>query len=176
MNEQNVAAELQAMMAEQRDLMQRTSGGSVGPVAPEVKREQREMFVRHADRLKQLMDRYGWPTADLVGEQAARGAWLVAQHADTQLDVQRQAAQLLREAVAAGTASQRDLAYLQDRVAVNEGMFQVYGTQIADVVNGEPVPWPCVDFERLDERRVAVGIEPFALTPRATTRPFSAAQ
>jgi hypothetical protein len=120
------------------------------------------MFVRHADRLRELLAQGGWPTAERVGEEAARGAWLIAQHADTQLDVQRLAVRLLQNAVDAGEASCRELAFLQDRVAVNEGRLQLYGTQIGDVVDGQPIPWPCVDPDRLDERRAAVGIEPFA--------------
>ena len=161
MHEREMAEELAAMLAEQKELMTRTGGGAVGVPSVEVRRQQREVFVRHADRLRQLLEEHGWPTADRVGPDAARAAWLVAQHADTQLDVQRLAVRLLGEAVSAGSASRRDLAFLEDRVAVNEGRHQVYGTQIADVVDGEPVPWPCVDPDRLDERRAAVGIESF---------------
>lgn len=163
MDDAALAAELVAMMVEQKALMQRTGGGAVGPVSPQVRREQRELFVRHADRLGELLRDGRWPTADRVGEQAARSAWLVAQHADTQLEVQRLAARLLAEAVAAGRASSSDLAFLQDRLAVTEGGYQVYGTQIADVVDGQPVPWPLADPEHLDELRASVGIEPFAV-------------
>lgn len=163
MIDQSLSDELAAMMREQKDLMERTGAGTVGPVPWQVKLEQRAVFVRHADRLKQLLERSGWPTAARVGDQAARGAWLVAQHADTQLDVQRLAVSLLRAAVDDGDASPRELAFLLDRVAVNEGRPQTYGTQIADVVDGKPVPWPCVDPDRLDERRARVGIEPFAV-------------
>lgn len=163
MDDDALRGELLAMMREQKELMQRTGGGAVGPVRVEVRREQREVFVRHADRFRQLLEHEGWPTAARVGEDAARGAWLVAQHADTQLDVQRLALRFLGEAVARGEASRRDLAFLQDRVAVNEGGLQRYGTQIADVVDGQPVPWPCSDPDRLDELRAEVCIEPFAV-------------
>ena len=159
----DLAEELLGMLAEQKDLMERTGGGSLAPAAPETRRLQREVFVRHADRLKELLEEFGWPTAARVGQPAARAAWLVAQHADTQLDVQRLAVRLLGNAVASGQAGARELAHLQDRVAVNEGRHQVYGTQVADVVDGRPVLWPCVDPDQLDERRAAVGIEPVAV-------------
>ncbi len=149
------------MTAEQKELMIRTGAGIPGPVTVEIKREQREVFVRHGDRLRELLTVGGWPSAERVGPDAARGAWLIAQHADTQLDVQRLALRLLREAVARGTAGERELAFLEDRVAMNEGRQQIYGTQIADVVDGRPIPWPCIDPPRLDERRASVGIEPF---------------
>ncbi|MFF7870451.1 DUF6624 domain-containing protein [Streptomyces qaidamensis] len=121
----------------------------------------RRLTARHGDRLGEIMDEYGWPTAELVGEKAARAAWLIAQHADRQLDVQRRALQLMQQAVSAGSASPRELAFLRDRTLVNEGRKQVYGTQIAGVKDGAPVPWPCEEPERMDELRGEVGIEPF---------------
>ena len=75
--------------------------------------------------------------------------------------MQRRALRLLERAVADGEASARDLAFLRDRVLVNEGREQLYGTQIAGVLDGQPVPWPCADPQRMDERRAAVGIPPF---------------
>jgi hypothetical protein len=121
----------------------------------------RRLTARHGDRLSEIMDAYGWPTADMVGEDAARAAWLIAQHADRQLDVQRRALKLMQQAVSAGLGSPRELAFLRDRTLVNEGRKQNYGTQIAGVKDGAPVPWPCEEPERMDELRVEVGIEPF---------------
>ncbi|MFD7300537.1 DUF6624 domain-containing protein [Streptomyces pharetrae] len=122
----------------------------------------RRITARHGGRLDEIMDEVGWPTAELVGEEAARAAWLVAQHADRQLDVQRRALRLLEAAVAEGRAGARELAFLKDRTLVNEGREQIYGTQIAGVrEDGSPVPWPCAEPERVDELRAGVGIEPF---------------
>ncbi|MEU1815458.1 DUF6624 domain-containing protein [Streptomyces roseifaciens] len=121
----------------------------------------RRLTAQHADRLGEIMDEYGWPTADLVGEEAARAAWLIAQHADRQLDVQRRALQLMQQAVSAGSARPRELAFLRDRTLVNEGREQIYGTQIAGVKDGAPVPWPCEEPARMDELRAEAGIEPF---------------
>lgn len=46
--------------------------------------------ARHGDRLTAITTEHGWPTASTVGEEAARAAWLVAQHAaDRPLDVRR---------------------------------------------------------------------------------------
>jgi len=123
----------------------------------------RRVTTGHGDRLADIMADHGWPTARLVGPAAAVSAWKLAQHADRQLEVQRWALALLAEAVAAGEASPRELALLRDRVLINEGQEQIYGTQIAGVRDGAPVPWACVDPDRLDERRAEVGLEPFAV-------------
>ncbi|MCC9308285.1 hypothetical protein LN042_14510 [Kitasatospora sp. RB6PN24] len=122
----------------------------------------RRLTTRHADRLAEIMDEHGWPTAALVGEDGARAAWLIAQHADRQLDVQRRALALMDAAVTEGAASPRDLAFLRDRTLVNEGRPQIYGTQIAGIRDGAPVPFPCEEPELMDARRAEVGIPPFA--------------
>jgi hypothetical protein len=123
----------------------------------------RRVTVRNGDRLAEILDTYGWPTVTLVGAEAARRAWLVAQHADRQLDLQRRALTLMTQAVDAQEASAQQLAMLRDRLLVNEGRPQIYGTQIAGVVNGAPVPWACDDPERMDERRAEVGLDPFSV-------------
>ncbi|MFF7076389.1 DUF6624 domain-containing protein [Streptomyces lavendulae] len=121
----------------------------------------RRLTARHGDRLGEIMNEHGWPTAELFGEEAARAAWLIAQHADRQLDVQRRALRLMGQAVSEGAAGPRELAFLSDRTLVNEGRRQIYGTQIAGVKDGAPVPWPCEEPERMDALRAEVGIEPF---------------
>jgi hypothetical protein len=154
-----LAEELVAMAAEDHDAVHLANSEDVAE-----RLAWRRLTTDHADRLDRILDELGcWPTAEAVGEEAARAAWLIAQHADRQLDVQRRALRLMEQSVAAGQASPRDLAFLQDRTLVNAGLPQIYGTQIADVQDGAPVPWPCEDPERMDERRASVGIEPFAV-------------
>jgi hypothetical protein len=124
----------------------------------------RRITVRNGDRLTEIMTEYGWPGRSLVGDEAARRAWLIAQHADRQLDVQRRALMLMERAVVAGEADPAHLAFLRDRVLINEGRRQVYGTQIAGVHEGVPIPWPSEDQDpdRIDALRAQVGIAPFS--------------
>ncbi|MER5355452.1 DUF6624 domain-containing protein [Kitasatospora sp. NPDC002551] len=152
-----VAEELTAMAAADHRATHRANSDD-----PAEQLAWRRLTARHADRLGEIMDAHGWPTADRFGADAARAAWLIAQHADRQLDVQRRALRLMEQAVSTGAADPRDLAFLRDRTLVNEGREQIHGTQIAGVRDGAPVPWPCEDPEHLDERRAEVGIPPFA--------------
>jgi hypothetical protein len=113
--------------------------------------------------LNDLVDRRGWPGVSLAGEDGAQAAWLFAQHADRHPDLQRKFLDLLREAVAAGEASRRSLAYLEDRVRTAEGRPQLYGTQFTQVVlQCRYEPLPIEDPEHVDERRAAVGLGPLA--------------
>ena len=111
--------------------------------------------------LGELVAARGWPGRTLVGKKGAHAAWLLAQHADHDPDLQRAFLEALRGAVAQGEASPADLAYLEDRVRVHAGQPQLYGTQFT-VTGGEFAPFPIEDPQRLDQRRAAAGLEPFA--------------
>ena len=112
--------------------------------------------------LADLVATRGWPGRTMAGEDGAQAAWLLAQHADRNLDLQRAFLDALRGAVAEGEASPANLAYLEDRVRVADERPQLYGTQFT-VTDGDFVPCPIEDPQRLDERRAAAGLEPFAV-------------
>lgn len=111
--------------------------------------------------LADLLASRGWPGRTLVGEEAAQAAWLLAQHADHDPVQQRAFLEALRSAVTQGEASAAHVAYLEDRVRVNAGQSQLYGTQFT-VADGALRPCPIEDPGRLDERRAQAGLEPFA--------------
>lgn len=111
------------------------------------------------DRLREIIAEYGWPTFRLVGTDGATAAWVIAQHADHDPAFQRYALRLMRAAARQGQADPVELAYLTDRVAVNTGRLQVYGTQVT-CVDGAVAPRPLIDPEHVDERRAAVGLGP----------------
>jgi len=109
--------------------------------------------------LSELVAERGWPGKTLVGEDGARAAFLLAQHADA--EHQRVFLPLLRSAVAAGEASDTHLAYLEDRVRMRNGEPQLYGTQF--IVDDEGFrAHPIEDPAHVDARRASVGLGPFA--------------
>jgi hypothetical protein len=135
-----------------------------------LKRDQRERTggpidegdEARTERLKDIIEEYGWPTIDLVGSKGEDAAWAIAQHSDQDLEFQREAVELLRDAVAAGDASPGNLAYLEDRVAVASGEPQVYGTQVGCGRNGPKPATPISDMDNVDERRADAGLDPLA--------------
>lgn len=110
--------------------------------------------------LMAIVEQHGWPRESDVGEEAAEAAWLLAQHADDQPELQHTFLRHMASAVGIGEASPRLLAYLDDRVRLSEGRAQLYGTQFIDDGSGLR-PQPIEDPDRLAERRSAVGLEPF---------------
>lgn len=101
----------------------------------------------------------GWPKRSEVGDDGARAAWLIAQHADGAVAFQERCCELMRQAVAAGEADPAELALLVDRILVNLGRPQRYGTQVG-AVDGGLVALPTSDPDRVDQRRAQVGLGP----------------
>jgi hypothetical protein len=114
------------------------------------------------DRLREIIAEHGWPTRELVGEDGASAAWLIAQHADFDVAFQEEALGLMQGAVADGQADESELAYLEDRVAVNQGEPQTYGTQVRCVEGAAQPATPLAQPDEVDELRAGVGLDPLA--------------
>lgn len=124
--------------------------------APEIGKQIYQLDQDHVQALKEIIETVGWPGYQLVGEQASHAMWLLVQHTPDQ-PFQRLCLSMLQEAVQKGDASSIDLAYLTDRVFVNEGKKQRYGTQWKGLPSEQNL-YPVEDPAHLDERRRAVGL------------------
>lgn len=110
-------------------------------------------------RIVQVIDSAGWLGPEQVGHKASQAQFLVLQHADAHPGIQKEYLEIMREAVTQGKARAADLAMLEDRVAVNHGRPQIYGSQIG-WKNGKPFIQPLYDEEHVNELRAKVGLEP----------------
>ncbi len=109
--------------------------------------------------LLKIIDEHGFPDYDKVGVDGTHYFWLLMQHQDRHPDFQERVLQMMEVAVGQKKASGSDYAYLLDRVMINTGKLQVYGTQMtlnADSTSFEPKP--CIEPENLDKRRESVGL------------------
>ncbi len=122
-----------------------------------------EAVHRHnAVRLREIIEVYGWTGRQLVGEDGAEAAWLIAQHAIGEPAFQRRCLELLQAATAAGDAPAYQAAFLEDRIRVFEGRRQLYATQFDIGEDGYPKPYEIEEPEKVDERRQSVGLEGLA--------------
>lgn len=112
-------------------------------------------------QLEGIVKRIGWPTRSKVGEEAAHAAWLIVQHADTNPAFQRHCLELISAEPKTEVALE-DRAFLTDRVLVNEGRPQLYGTQWRVDQQKGFVPEEIENLDTLDARRAKAGMEPFA--------------
>ncbi len=117
---------------------------------------------KNAARLTEVIAQHGWPGRALVGEDGARAAWLILQHAIGHPALQRRGLVLLQEAVARGEAAVVEAAMLEDRIRFFEGRPQKYGTQFDWDEDGQLSPLPIEDRAGVDERRRSVGLGPLA--------------
>jgi len=108
--------------------------------------------------LRHVLGAWNWPGRSLVGDEGSHAAWLLAQHADRDPELQQLCLKLLNDAVENGEASAVDLASLTDRVLLAKGENQIYGTQIS-VNDGQFVAHRLSDPETVDERRESVGLD-----------------
>lgn len=109
-------------------------------------------------RLQALLADCGWPLRGVHGEQAGKDAWRLVRHAGEDLAWQKTVAQHLEQAVLRGEAPGRELAQLDDRIAVAEGRPQRYGTRMRQVDACRWVPYPMDDRDRVAQRRAQFGL------------------
>ena len=123
--------------------------------------EEKALDERHTERMKEIVGQIGWPSISKVGKDGAQFAWLLVQHADHAPEFQVHCLHMMRE-LPEGDIKPWQIAYLEDRVNVNTGKPQRYGTQFWEDPPNGLVPRPIEDIEHLDERRRAIGLESFA--------------
>lgn len=120
-------------------------------------------------RLGAIIAAEGWPRLSVVGARAATSAMTVVLEAD--LAFMRRHVVVIRAAAQAGEADKSLLAQLEDRILVEEGKPQRYGTQVM-TVGGKARLFPVADAVGLDQRRKEVGLLPIctylALVARRT--------
>lgn len=115
----------------------------------------------HYLRIRQIVKIHGFPNFSLVGYSGMQGAWLLIQHQDKYPGFQKEALRLLKKELRRNEADSRQYAYLVDRVHINTGKKQIYGTQTrlkpdSSSFEVEPTRAP----RKLNKRRKAVGLEP----------------
>ena len=118
---------------------------------------------QRAKRLFDIITRYGWPDEQMVGTEGETAAWLIAQHTDFDIKLQAHFLKLLRTCVRKKGAPAPHLAYLEDRVRVNQGRPQLYGTQFRLNKLGKLTLWKIENRKQLDIKRKRIGLEPIAL-------------
>ena len=121
-----------------------------------------EVHNRNAQALETIIKQFGWPGNSVVGEEGARAAWFILQHAIGQPDLQRRCLPLLMAAIAHQEADPAAAAYLEDRICFFERRPQRYGTQFDWDEHGQMSPWTIEDSERVDEYRQMVGLSSLA--------------
>lgn len=121
------------------------------------KKEWKATVTKNDLTLSKIIDTYEWPTAELVGNDASDATFFLAQHS-LDLDLQKKALVLFKQIEGDNINQLTLIAYLEDRVLINSGQKQLYGTQFK---NGKL--HPVDDPDNLNKRRAQIGLEPIQL-------------
>lgn len=143
---------------ERRKYLQNGGYFSTPAIFPILALEEKNM-QGNQKKLLQLLDKYGWPTASEVTEYAAAGAALIINHST--YEIRSKYFPMLEEAFKKGEAQPLRYAKMRDRLLVEEGKKQLYGTQIK-MENLEREPHPIADPDNVDQRRAEIGLGPLA--------------
>ena len=110
-----------------------------------------------------ILDKEGWPSP--LSDKANRAIWIVIDHSD--LAYRSKYLDLVKEKAVEGVLDKTDYAILKDRVLMEEGKPQIYGTQVkmaATIVDDEIAMqlclWPVENPAALDSLRNTVGLSP----------------
>ncbi len=116
--------------------------------------------IEHLESLKKIVGTIGWPTIQQVGASASHMAWSIVQHADFDLKYQKLVLDVLKQANQ-GQIMISEIPFLTDRILLNEGKKQLYGTQYEVDKQGNIIPRPIKSLNDVDERRKEYGLIPF---------------
>jgi hypothetical protein len=144
---------------------------------------QMETFKRHIAVIKDIFATHGYPKATMVGKEASQHFFVLVQHADADPSFQSAVLPVIKELASSNEVSKKEYAFLYDRVQVNNGRKQLYGTQVTYDKNGNLfdssnrmiIPINLEDPEHVDKRRKEMGMEPleeyYELVLRTVGRP-----
>jgi len=112
--------------------------------------------------LRDLLAEVDWIDIHRFTRPISQHAWILVQHSDAHVDLQKLALSRMQPYLETGGVLKRNYAYLWDRVAVNSGELQRYGTQPdwASCQEGMLSLMPMEDPENVDERRAAMQLGP----------------
>ena len=150
-----LGAELAEMVAtDQKARSAVFKGGKIDDLAM---REMARVDAEHLPRVKAIFSRVGFPRKSVYGAGGSQNFWLLVQHSDRDPAFQAAVLAKMKPLEKAGEVAPDNVAYLEDRVRVNHGRPQLYGTQ-----DSKPIEDPA----HVDDRRLTKGMVPLAAYQR----------
>lgn len=104
-----------------------------------------------------------YPGKNYVGEDASHCFWTLVLHQDKDTALQKEVIALMKPEVDQKNVEPNEYAYLVDRLKLNTGKNQIYGTQCYyDPKKKAYVPRPIDDRENVDKRRKEMELPPMS--------------
>lgn len=145
--------------AVQQDIIKASTEGKPQEVMKRLYQIELETFIRHQPILERIVQQSGFPGFKQVGEKGANNFWLLVQHCDSRPSFQKHVLDLMKKEVKKQNADPYNYALLLDRVNINTGKPQVYGTQVT-YKDRKAVPQGTVNIEKVKKNRLSIGYSP----------------
>lgn len=127
--------------------------------------QQQAIDQSNLKRLEEIIAEYGFPGRSLVGEDGSRTVFLILQHSPD--SIMEKYYDLVVKAGESGDLDMSSVAMFQDRVLMNRGEKQIYGTQVRSEQRYDKVKqeyydstyvWPIENPNEVNKRRLEVGL------------------
>lgn len=119
-----------------------------------------ETFKRHIPIVKKIVAENGYPTFSKVGKESSENFFILIQHSDADVKFQEKMLPLIKLQVGKKQVKGSNYAFLYDRIQINNGKQQLYGTQVTYDTNGNAIPKSLSDEKNVNKRRKEFNIKP----------------
>lgn len=124
---------------------------------------QDSVFESNMKRVEKLYRKYGFLGFDKVGKDGSNHFWLLVQHCDKYPQFQKEVLSSMEKEIKKANANSNNYALLYDRVQINAGQKQLFGTQVTYEVEttGRAIPKiGLIDSANIDHLRKEYGLNP----------------
>jgi len=106
----------------------------------------------HNYKISKIVEDYGYPTIRMLGKENLKKFFVLIQHQDFDLKLQEKCLKYC-------DFGPKEKAYLTDRILVNKGKKQIYGTQFKLNTKKEKlIPHPIKDMKYAKKKRIELGM------------------
>ncbi|MFH6991755.1 DUF6624 domain-containing protein [Flavobacterium sp. FlaQc-48] len=120
--------------------------------------------LKNLTEARKIIERYGWPKKSEIGKDGQNNLWLIVQHADQDIELQKLALHQMEKLLETHEIDLENFAFLYDRVQCNLNYKQLYGTQVIWTSNGQASGFrPIIKQNRVNERRRKLGLLPLEI-------------
>ncbi|WP_438968888.1 DUF6624 domain-containing protein [Nonlabens sp.] len=119
-----------------------------------------ELDLSNMAAIEQILDKCGMPSIETAGEKGMSAIWLVIQHAGT--EKRTKYFPMLLEASKKGDIERQEIALMQDRMLMESGEPQLYGSQLFMNADGSYELHEIKEPSKVDARRAIMGLGPLS--------------
>lgn len=124
-----------------------------------LRNKKKEIYYKNNVIIKDLFNSYGIPLVwSEQDDQYQKAFWILVQHADFDVIFQEKVLAAMKKELGSNKVNKKYYAYLFDRVRKNQGMKQLYGTQLVFDTLGNHTLYKTRNRPQLNKRRLKMGL------------------